>query len=322
MSSNRETQPHKVAVLAYDGLCTFEFGIAIEVFALPRPEIDLPWYACRVCSFDKGPLRAVGGLSVTAPYGPRALGWADTILIPGWRDPDQPVPDAITTALSKAHARGARLVSICSGVFVLAATGLLNGISAATHWRYADRLRDAYPRIQVEPDMLYVDHGNVLTSAGSAAGIDLCLHIVKRDYGTAVANTVARRLVLPTHRDGGQTQYIPSPVSDGPQSLAPLLDRLRRQLHVPHTVASMADQAGQSQRTFIRRFRQSTGTSPHAWLTRERIQRARGLLETTRLNSAYIAERCGFATAETFRHHFRRLVGVPPMRYRASFQAE
>lgn len=322
MSACQEPQPHKVAVLTYDGLCTFEFGIAIEVFALPRPEIDLPWYSCRVCSFEKGPLQTTGGLSVAAPYGPRALSWADTILIPGWRDVDQPIPRTITAALCKAHARGARLVSICSGVFVLAATGLLNGRSAATHWRYANRLQDAYPRIQVEPDMLYIDHGNILTSAGSAAGIDLCLHIVKRDCGTEVANSVARRLVLPTHRDGGQTQYIPAPVSDGPQSLAPLLDRLRKQLHVPHTIASMADQAGQSQRTFIRRFRQSTGTSPHAWLTRERIQCARGLLETTKLNSDHIAERCGFATAETFRHHFRRLIGVPPMRYRASFQTE
>lgn len=322
MPGKSENQPHKVAVLAYDGLCTFEFGIAIEIFALPRPEIDLPWYACRVCSFDKGPLRATGGLSVAAPYGPRALSWADTILIPGWHDVDQPIPDSITTALSKAHARGARLVSICSGVFVLAATSLLNGISAATHWRYSSRLQDAYPSILVEPDMLYIDHGNILTSAGSAAGIDLCLHIVKRDYGTAAANIVARRLVLPTHRDGGQTQYIPTPVTEGPQSLGSLLDWLRAQLHIPHTVASMADQAGQSQRTFIRRFRQSTGASPHAWLTRERIQHARGLLETTRLNSDQIAERCGFATAETFRHHFRRLIGVPPMRYRASFQAD
>ncbi len=321
MTAKQEDQPHKVAVLTYDGLCAFEFGVAIEIFALPRPEIDGPWYACRVCSLDKRPLRADGGLSIAAPYGSRALAWADTILIPGWSDVDQPIPKRLTRALSKAHERGARLVSICSGVFVLAATGLLDGRSATTHWRYADRLRDAYPCIQVEPDMLYVDHGNILTSAGSAAGIDLCLHIVKRDYGTAVANTVARRLVLPTHRDGGQRQYIPAPVPVGPRPLGPLLDQFRAQLHIPHTVASMADQAGQSQRTFIRRFRESTGTSPHAWLTHERIHFARALLETTKLNSDQIAERCGFATAETFRHHFRRLIGVPPMRYRASFQA-
>lgn len=311
---------HRVAVLTYPNLCTFEFGIAMEIFAMPRPELDVPWYECRVCSFQRGPLQAVGGISVTAPFGSRTLEWADTIIIPGWTETNHSISPRIVKAIRKAMQRGARLVSICSGVFVLAAAGVLDGRRATTHWRYVDRLSKHYPEIDLEPDALYVDDGNILTSAGSASGLDLCLHIVDRDYGSSVANVVARRLVLPAHRDGGQTQYTPAPVSSTDRTLGPLLDKLRAKLGSSHTVASMATQAGHSERTFVRRFRDATGQSPHAWLISERVRHARSLLETTSLNSEQIAEQCGFSTAETLRHHFRRAVGVPPMKYRASFR--
>lgn len=313
-------EPHRVAVLAYDGLCTFEFGIAMEVFALPRPELPVPWYTCRACTFDGQPIRMLGNLSASVPHGPRTLAWADTIVVPGWGDLDTPVPDAVVRALARAHRRGARLVSICSGVFALAAAGVLEGRRATTHWRYVDRLRTRFPQIHVEPDALYVDDDQVLTSAGSAAGLDLCLHIVKKDHGSEIANAVARRLVLPAHREGGQTQYVPAPVGQDDAPLAPLLDQLRASLDTPHSVASMARAIGQSQRTFIRRFREATGQSPHAWLTAERVRLARLLLETTSDSVEHIADRCGFGSAETFRHHFRRQVGIPPTRYRASFQ--
>lgn len=312
---------HRVAALAYDGLCTFEFGIAVEVFGLSRPEIRGPWYDFKVCGIEAGPLRAAGGIAVDVPHGPRTLANADTIVIPGWRSSDEVPPPALTRALRRAHGRGARLVSICSGVFVLAATGLLDNRPATTHWRYAEKLRARHPDVQVVPDRLYVDDGEILTSAGSAAGLDLCIHIVRRDFGAEIANSVARRLVLPTHRDGGQTQFIPKPVAPPGQAIGPLLDRLRRELHRPHSIASMAKRAGQSERTFQRRFREATGLSPHAWLTAERVEHGRELLENTDLNVGEIATRAGLVTPETFRHHFRRLMAVSPTRYRAAFRA-
>lgn len=319
MTRKSRQNNHRVAIMAYDGLCTFEFGIAVEVFALPRPELQIPWYDCRVFAWNRSRLKSLGGLTVSAPYGRRTLDWADTIIVPGWSGTSHVVPQQLRNGIAKAHQKGVRLVSICSGVFVLAAAGVLSNRRATTHWRYASRLQEEYPDITVEDDALYVQDGTVLTSAGSAAGLDLCLHIVRQDHGSKIANNVARRLVLPTHREGGQTQFIPAPVSNHNVGLAPLLDWLRENLDKQHTVASMAEQAGLSQRTFVRRFRDTTGTSPHAWLTAERIRYARDLLETTGLKPPEIAERTGFATPETFRHHFRRAVGVAPTVYRASF---
>ena len=202
-----------VVALAYDGLCTFEFGIAIEVFGLPRPEMGPDWYRFAVCAVDQGRMRAVGGFQLVADGGLELLEEAGTIIIPGWRSAHgAPVPPALIESLRRAHARGARLMSICSGVFVLAAAGLLSGRRATTHWRYVERLSAAYPDIKVEPDVLYVDEGSVLTSAGSAAGIDLCLHVVRHDFGAEVANRLARRLVVPPHREGGQAQFIERPM--------------------------------------------------------------------------------------------------------------
>src|ERR1700741_2947539 len=215
--------PRKLAAMAYDGMGTFELGIVSEVFGLSRPELDIPWYEFRVFSLDRAPLRGTGGIRVQAPHGMGVLRSAGTIIVPGWHVDEAP-PKALLRRLRAAHAAGARLVSICSGVFVLAATGLLDGKRATTHWRYAERLAARHPRIQVDADRLYVDEGSILTSAGSAAGIDLCLHIVRRDYGAEVANSVARRLVMPPHRDGGQAQYVQNPVDSRPAGgLAPLL---------------------------------------------------------------------------------------------------
>lgn len=314
------SRKHRVVAIAYDGLCTFEFGIAVEIFGLPRPELEVPWYDFRACSVDDGPASATGGVSLNISHGIEALAWADTIVVPGWRHgEDEAVPASLRGAVRAARNRGVRLVSICSGVFVLAAAGVLDGRRATTHWRHVARLRTLFPRITVEPDSLYVDEGQVLTSAGSAAGLDLCIHIVRCDHGPEVANSVARRLVLPTHRDGGQTQYIPKPVAGDGEAIGPLIDWLRGNLQADHTVTTMASRAHQSERTFVRRFKEATGLPPHAWLIRERIGRARELLETTGLNMEQIAVQSGFATSETLRHHFRKTMKASPSQYRRSF---
>lgn len=310
----------KTCVLAYDGLCTFEFGLCVEVFGLARPELNIPWYNFRVVCSDKKPLRATGGITVTTPHDLTALADAHLILIPGWCGIDVPVPEDLITALRDAYDRGSRLASICSGVFVLAATGLLDGKQASTHWRYTDALSRRYPAIDVQPDVLYVDNGDILTSAGSAAGLDMCLHLVRRDHGADIANAVARRLVLPAHRDGGQAQFIPKPM--GPArggQIGPLLEILLRRLDESWTVDGMARAAGLSPRTLLRRFRDSTGQSPQAWLTAQRVAFARDLLESTDLAIQPIAERTGLATAETLRHHFRKQMGISPTAYRQSF---
>jgi len=318
--SDRITGPN-VAVLAYDGLCTFEFGICVEVFALKRPEITQPWYRFQVTAMDEGPLTAMGGVQVLVPHGLDAVTEADLVLIPGWRGAEMPVPDSLIEALCKAHDNGARIATICSGVFVLAASGLLAGKKATTHWRYADLLAQTYPDIDVTPDVLYIDEGAVLTSAGSAAGLDLCLHIIRQDYGAEIANLVARRLVLPAHRDGGQAQFIPRPIGlDRGGGIAPLLDKVRRHIDRPWSVNALADEAGLSPRTLQRRLKQATGESPQTWLTRERLAFARDLLETTSLKIDQVAERCGFGSSESFRLHFRRTFGISPNGYRNGFR--
>jgi AraC family transcriptional activator FtrA len=307
-----------VVVLMYDGLCTFEFAITVEIFALPRPELKAKWYRFSVYPIDAGPLHATGGIRIS---GKRAsLHDAGTIIIPGWRDSDELPPRALLDALRRAHARGARLMSICSGVFVLAAAGLLDGKRATTHWRYVDKLRARYPQIEVEPDVLYVDEGSVLTSAGSAAGIDLCLHVVRRDYGAEIANQVARRLVVPPHREGGQSQYVQAPVrDDAPEGLAPVMDWAIRRLNTPIAIADLAKRAKMSERTFARRFVDETGTTPHRWLTHQRLIAAQRRLETTRDSIDDVARDAGFETVETLRHHFRRAFGTTPTSYRQRF---
>ena len=313
--------PHSVAVLAYDRLCTFEFGIAVEVFGLPRPEIP-DWYQFKVCAIEPGPLAATGGFRILAEGGLKDLRRADTIIVPGWRGIHTPVPDALVKALRTAHARGARLLSFCSGVFVLAATGLLDGRRATTHWRYAKHLQQMYPAIRIEPDVLYVDEGQVLTSAGSAAALDLSLHLVRRDHGPKIANTVARRLVIPPHRDGGQAQFIDRPVQEEGAALAALLDWMRRNLQRELPLRLLAKQAKMSERTFLRRFEEATGTTPKDWLTNERLSRARELLEGSGMAVERVATECGFGSADTLRHHFRTRLQLSPRRYRDRFGPE
>lgn len=312
--------PGMVAILAYDGLCTFEFGIAVEIFGLPRPEFDFPWYEHRIVAVDQGPMRAMGGIQVLADGGMELLADARTIIIPGWRDRSATVPAELIAALRQAHASGARLLSICSGVFVLAATGLLDGHGATTHWRYTSELAERFPGILVDPDVLYVDSGQLITSAGSAAGIDACLHLVARDFGTQVANSVARRLVMSPQRSGGQAQFIPTPVSPAPRSnLSRVMQWARERLHEPLEVRDLASEAAMSERTFLRRFTEASGQSPKTWLQHERLGRARELLESSDQNTEQIAERCGYRSVESFRVAFRTVVGVPPSVYRERF---
>lgn len=319
-SVRKDGQRHVVAAIAYDGLCTFEFGIVVELFGLPRPEFS-SWYDFIVCTADRGPLTTTGGLTMTAARDLAALRRAQTIIVPGWRSADERPPAALVDALVAAHRRGARLVSICSGVFVLAATGLLDGRRATTHWRYLAALARQYPRIVIDPDVLYVDDGRILTSAGSAAGIDLGLHIIRRDFGARIANVVARRLVMPPHREGGQAQYVPSPVGDEERPwLARLFEWAQRHLDEPMPVERLAREACVSKRTLSRRFADTAGVSPTEWVIGLRIGRAKDLLETSTRSIEQIAASCGFGSAATLRHHFRGRVKMSPARYRARFR--
>lgn len=313
--------PPLVVAVAYDGLCTFEFGCVVEVFGLARPELDVPWYRFAVHAADPGPLRAAGGLRVSVDPRRGLLEAAHTIVVPGWRGLDAPVPPRLVAALRRAHARGARLASICSGVFVLAATGLLDGREATTHWRYADALARRFPAVRVRPDALYVEAGRIVTAAGSAAGLDMMLHLVRRDHGARIANRVAQRLVMPPHRDGGQAQFVPRPLArtDEPGRVAALIDWLRRRLGEPHTVASLAARAAMSPRSLQRAFVEATGQAPYAWLVRERVAWAKELLESPRANVGRVAQSAGFGSEESLRRHFRRIVGTSPSHYRRQF---
>ena len=311
---------HLVVALAYDGLCTFEFGCTVELFALERPELGVDWYDFAVCAVEPGPIRAAGGITVQAPYDPSLLERADTIVIPGWRNADEEPPPALLAQIRAAHARGARLCTICSGVFVLAAAGVLDGLRATTHWRYVERLERRYPRVRVLADDLYVDEGQVITSAGSAAGLDMLLHLVRRDYGARVGNMVAQRLVVAPHREGGQAQFLPRPMAHDEQGrLSRLMDWLRSHPAEPHTVASMAERAAMSPRTLQRQFQDATGMGPVEWLVRERVAIAKDLLESPDIALAKVAERAGFGSEESLRHHFRRVASTTPGAYRRAF---
>src|SRR6516225_4356683 len=293
---------HLVVALAYDNLCTFEFGCAVEMFSLARPELGVDWYRFAVCAERRGAVRAAGGISVQVPHGLAMLARADTIIIPGWKGVDEAPPPALLRRLVAAHARGARIATICSGVFVLAATGLLDGKAATTHWRYADKLQQRHPAIEVRPNSLYVDEGSLLTSAGSAAGLDMMLHLVRRDHGPRVANQVAQRLVVPPHRLGDQAQFVARPLpQDEAARLARLMDWVRAHPAEDWTLASLAERAAMSVRTLQRQFRQSLGMSPVDWLVRERVELARQLLETSARPLAHVSSLAGFGSEESFR---------------------
>ena len=311
---------HHVVVLAYDQLCIFEFGCAIEIFGLSRPEIKVDWYDFTVCAVERGPIRAAGELTFKAPYALHLLDTADTIIIPGWRDLDTAPASSLLKKLNAAHERGTRICSICSGVFLLAATGLLDGKSATTHWKFATQLARRYPRIAVQPNALYVDEGQIVTSAGSAAGLDMMLHLVRSDFGSKVANQVAQRLVIAPHRSGGQAQFVPQPVQrDETGRLTKLMDWIRMHPAEQHTLSSMASRAVMTPRTLQRKFQETTRLTPIEWLVNERITIAKDMLEASQADISEVALAAGFASEESFRRHFRRLVDLSPSTYRRQF---
>ncbi len=309
-----------VVALVYDGLCTFEFGIAAEVFGLARPEMGPGWYQFASAAIAPGPLRAQGGISVTADGGIELLDQADMIVVPGWRGAEAPVPAELTDRLVAAHQRGCRLVSICSGAFVLAATGLLDGRRVTTHWRYAEALRSRFSALLVDEGALYHGEERIFTSAGSAAGIDLMIELVRRDYGPEAANSVARRIVMPAHRQGGQAQFLERPVPVRRETaLGPLLDDVRANLTHAWTIATMAKAVNMSRRTFERRFVEATGLGPGEWLVIARIEAAKDLLTCTSATMEEIAAAVGFGTAHALRHHFRARMQLSPRTYRQEF---
>jgi AraC family transcriptional activator FtrA len=313
-----------LAILAYDQLRTFEYAIAAEVFGLVRPGLGVPWYRTEVVAIEAGAMRGIAGVSVRASAAFDVLASASTIVIPGWRDVSERPPERLLKALRAAADRGARLLSICSGAFVLAAAGLLDGRRAATHWLYSDQLRADFPKVEVDEDVLYVDAGNIITSAGSAAGIDACLHLVRRDFGARIANLVARRMVTAPHREGGQRQYVeaslPSAAGSAGHRLQDVLVWAQAHLDQSLPVSALAARACMSPRQFLRQFRAQLGMAPTDWLLRERCQRARSLLEATPLSHEQIARHCGYESCETFRVAFRRGVGVAPAEYRRRFR--
>jgi AraC family transcriptional activator FtrA len=313
-----------VSVLAYEGMSVFETGIVTEVFGLPRPEFDVPWYELTICAPRPGPIRVIGGAALHTPYGLDTFAGAETLIVAGVPDVSGAPDPEVTAALRRAHERGARIMSICSGAFALAAAGLLDGRRATTHWRYADLLRRRYPRVQVDPNVLYIDDHDVLTSAGSAAGLDLCVHLVRKDFGPAIANAVARRLVIPPHRDGGQAQFIEAPVTANPEDnrVAQSMAWALTHLNEPITVEMLARKAHTSPRTYLRHFTRSTGTSPIRWLIVQRIQASLALLADTDDPIEEIAAAVGFDTAATYRHHFHRAMRTSPSVYRRSFRTD
>lgn len=310
---------HQVTTLLLPGANPFEFAVACEVFGLRRPELGVEWYEHRLAAISR-PLVVNGGWSLDTPHGLEAVESADTVIVPAC---PMEVPPRAVAPLRTAYERGARMVSFCSGTFALATAGILDGRSATTHWMYAEDLAARHPRVRFEPDVLYVDDGQVLTSAGTAAALDLALHIVRLDHGPDVANQVARRMVIPPHREGGQAQYVCMPMPDAPNrdGIRPLLEWLQEHLDDPVTVEDLARLTAMSPRTLARRFRDATGTTPMRWLTHQRIIRAQDLLTATDLPIEAIAHRVGMGTAANLRQHFRAATGMAPAAYRRRYQA-
>ncbi|MEV8289242.1 helix-turn-helix domain-containing protein [Streptomyces niveus] len=308
-----------VALAVTDGMLHFELSVAYEIFGSAPDAVTAPWYRLSVCG--PSPVR-VGRFLLEPDHGLDRLRYADTVIVPGWADVDVDPPADLVDAVRSAHEAGARVASLCTGAFVLAAAGLLDGRRATTHWAHTDLLTDRHPRVSVDPDVLYVDNGSVLTSAGKAAALDLCLHLVRLDHGSSIANTVARRLVVPPHRDGGQAQFVTTPLparTDHP--LAALFPWVLERLDHPLSVEDLARQARMSSRNLGRHFRSVAGTTPLRWLLTQRIRRAQELLETTDDTVDAIASATGMGTAATLRRHFNRAVGVPPDSYRRTFRS-
>jgi AraC family transcriptional activator FtrA len=313
---------HRIAIPVTPGIPLFELAVPCEVFG-PRDDFPVPWwYDVQLCAVQDSPVRTAGRLLFDGVLGLDELIQADTVIVTACADTRGDPPPALLHALRAAADRGARIASICTGAFALAAAGLLDGRSATTHWMHAAELSRRWPAVQVEPNVLYTDGDQILTSAGASAGLDLCLHIVRQDHGSRIANTLARRLVIPPHREGGQAQYIEQPLPiDGSPSLGPCLDWAREHLELPLTVEDLAHQALMSPRTFARRFREVTGTTPLQWLCAERVRRAQDLLENTEDTIDRVAVMCGFGSAQRLRTHFTRINHVTPHEFRRTFRA-
>lgn len=317
-----------VAVLLFSGGPIFESSIPLSVFGIDRQDAGVPRYRLLVCAGEDGPLRTTGGLQLSAPHGLDALGRAGTVVVPAWRSITQPPPPAALEALRRAHEEGARIVGLCTGAFVLAAAGLLDGRPATTHWMYAPTLAKRYPSVHVDPRELFVDDGDILTSAGTAAGIDLCLHVVRTDHGAEAAGALARRLVVPPRRGtgtetGGHPRHLDRslPEEIGADPLAEVVAWALEHLHEQFDVETLAARAYMSRRTFDRRFRSLTGSAPLQWLITQRVLQAQRLLETSDYSVDEVAGRCGFRSPVALRGHFRRQLGSSPAAYRAAYRA-
>nr|CTQ92643.1 Transcriptional regulator, AraC family [Kibdelosporangium sp. MJ126-NF4] len=304
-----------------DDFAPFEFGVLCEVFGVDRTEEGVPPIEFRVCGERAGvALNTTVGIKLTPDHGLDALADADLVAIPACNIRDE-YPAAVLDAIRAASGRGATILTVCSGAFLLAATGLLDGRLCTTHWLYADRFARLHPNAKLDPDVLFVDDGDIITSAGTAAGIDACLHLVRRELGSAHAATIARRMVVPPQRDGGQRQYVEVPIPHTGDSLEPVLTWMLEHLAVEHTVADLAKRAQTSERTFARKFVAETGTTPLRWLSTQRVLHAQRLLEDTALGVEEIAQQCGFGSSALLRHHFHKVVGIGPKDYRRAFAA-
>lgn len=312
---------HVVAVVAFDGISLFHLSVPCVVFGERHP--GAPAFQLLVCALEKGPLHTTGGVSIAVRHGLEVLSKARTVIVPSWRDPNERPPQILLDRLRAAYRRGARIVGLCLGAYVLAEAGLLEGRRATTHWEVAEDFARRYPGVKLDADHLYIDEGNIVTSAGTAAGIDCCLYMLREQYGAESANCVARRLVVPPQRRGGQAQFIerPLPVTARDSRLADVLESVRSNLQRPHSLDSLAEKALMSRRSFTRHFRQLTGTTVGRWLLSERLAFAQRLLESTDCPIESVAALGGFGSAVTLRHHFRSAFGVSPMSWRHTFAA-
>ncbi len=325
---NHAMRRKTVVAAVYDGLVGFEYGIVAELFGLTRPGVENDWYDFKPCRVERGDLRTTHGFSIRPKYGLKELAKAHTIIVPGWRRPpsehepyESPKP-AFIGALQSAYENGARIVSVCSGAFVLGHAGLLDGKEVTTHWMHTEELQRTFPKAKVIEDRLYVHDGRISTSAGSSAGMDLCLSIIRNDFGVEVANMVARRMVAPVHREGGQSQYVePVVLATDDDDLGPVLDWLTNHLAESFTLEEIADQFAMSLRTFQRRFKNMTGYAPLTWLNLNRVTKARSLLEATELTIEQVAHRSGLGSTANMRKHFDRLLSTTPSAYRSAFRS-
>ncbi len=311
-----------VAVIAFNGISPFHLSVPCAIFGEDRTNAGIPRFELLVCAAEDGVLQTTAGFSIETRHGLNDLSKAATIIVPSWRDPAEQPSQALLDALRQASQHGARIVGLCLGSFVLAAAGLLDGRPATTHWLWADELAKRYPLIRVNPDVLYVDDGEIITSAGTAAGIDCCLHVLRRQYGAKIANDVARRMVVPPHRQGGQAQYIQQPVRhiSAIDHFAEVLDWATGNLDKPLSLDMLAERARMSRRTFTRRFRQVMGNTVGEWLLSQRLSLSQQLLETTDSSIELIAERAGFGSTASLRQHFNQSFKISPSNYRREFR--